>query len=238
MTMDILQKGSKKLGINLGSGQLDQFETCYRELIDWNQRANLTSIGDYEEVQIKHFLDSLTVIQVLEQPLDGIRVLDVGSGAGMPGIPLKIIYPGIRLALLEATAKKTAFLSHLVDKLELDGVEVVTGRAEEAGQQEKYREKFDVVLCRAVAPLAALVELTLPFCANGGVVIAHKKGDISGEIGRADKAITLLGGKLREVREIELEELSDNRQLVVIDKISATPFEYPRRPGIPVKRPI
>ncbi len=238
MTMDILQNGAKKLGLSLTSGQLEQFELYYRELIDWNQRVNLTSVTDYQQVQARHFLDSLTITGATDRPLDASRVMDVGAGAGLPGLPLKIVFPGMRLVLLEATGKKTAFLSHLVDRLGLNDVEVVTGRAEEVAHQPEYREGFDIVLAKGVAPLVALVELTLPFCAIGGVLIAHKKGDIYKEIARAERAITILGGKLREVHKVELEDLSGDFQLVVIDKISATPQKYPRRSGIPAKKPL
>ncbi len=238
MTMDILQAGATKLGLRLSSVHLEQFELYYRELIDWNQRVNLTSVTDYTEVQTRHFLDSLTVIQTMDQPPDDSRVMDVGAGAGLPGLPLKIVFPGMRLVLLEATGKKTAFLSHLVDRLGLNDVEVVTGRAEEVAHQPEYREGFDVVLSKGVASLAALVELTLPFCAIGGVLSAHKKGDIYKELARAERAITTLGGQLREVHKVELEDLSGDFQLVVIDKISATPQKYPRRSGIPAKRPL
>ena len=208
--------------------------------MDWNQRINLTSITDYEEVQIKHFCDSLTVTLGLKSTVlsNHPHVLDVGSGAGFPGIPLKILLPGIRLVLLESTAKKTVFLRHLKEKLGLDDVEIVTGRAEEAAHLEKYRENFDIVLSRAVAPLSALVELTLPFCTIGGRFIAQKKGEIDSEASQATKAIGAMGGSLREIKRIELEEFADERYLIIIDKVSSTPTQYPRRPGMPAKKPI
>lgn len=236
--MDILQSGAAKLGLCLSSEQLGQFEVYYRELIDWNQRVNLTSVTDYAEVQVRHFLDSLTIVQAMNPPPDDSRVMDVGSGAGLPGLPLKIVFPEIRLVLLEATAKKTAFLSHLVEQLGLKDVEIVTGRAEAVAHQLEYREGFDIVLSKGVAPLAALVELILPFCAIGGLFIAHKKGDIHKELAQAERAITTLGGQLREVHTVDIGEVFDDYRLVVIDKISATPQKYPRRPGIPAKRPL
>ena len=236
--MKKLVTGAKKLGLLLNPRQLEQFNTYYQELIDWNQRVNLTAITDYQEVQIKHFLDSLTVIPAWPSRNTDLRLIDVGTGAGIPGLPLKILLPEIRLVLLEATAKKAAFLRHLKDKLGLDNVEVVVSRAEEVAHLAQYREKFDLVLSRGVAPLPTLVELTLPFCTLGGSFIAQKKGDTRLEIKQADKAIRLLGGKLREVKEVGLEEFTDQRQLIIIDKVSPTPQLYPRRPGIPAKRPL
>jgi len=238
--MEKLALGARKLGLHLRPKQLEQFDIYYHELIDWNRRVNLTRITDYEEVQVKHFLDSLTVMLTLKQPLNasGLACIDVGSGAGLPGIPLKILLPDIQLTLLEATAKKADFLRHLTDKLALGNVEVIVGRAEEAAHEVKYREKFALVLSRAVAPLPTLVELTLPFCAIGGSFVSQKKGAVEPEISQAARAISALGGELREIKRIELEEFTDERRLVIIDKISPTPPKYPRRAGVPKKRPI
>jgi 16S rRNA (guanine527-N7)-methyltransferase len=238
--METLKAGAKKLGLELEPGQLEQFDTYYQELVDWNRRINLTAITGYEEVQIKHFLDSLTVTLAWRQAMSksAFHLIDIGTGAGMPGIPLKVVFPDIKLVLLEATAKKAVFLRHITQKLRLDEVEIVVGRAEEVAHQAQYRERFDLVLSRAVAPLPTLVELTLPFCTIGGSFIAQKKGAIGEEINRANKAISMLGGNLREVQKIDLEEFADERYLIVIDKVSLTPPNYPRRSGIPAKRPI
>ncbi len=236
-TMQYLISGAAELGLALDQGQLGQFQTYYEELTDWNRRINLTSITGFEDVQLRHFLDSLTLVLALGRPDDG-RFIDVGAGAGLPGLPLKIVLPGIKLVLLEATRKKAAFLSHLIDKLGFSDVEVVAARAEEAAQLAQYRESFDVVLSRAVAPLPALVELALPFARTGGVFISQKKGEIDTEVEEAARAIKLLGGRLREVKAVDLKELSGDRRLVIIDKVSATPQAYPRRPGMPQKRPI
>ncbi len=238
--MDKLESGAEKLGLSIDPDKAEQFDIYYRELSAWNRTVNLTAITDYEEVQVKHFLDSLTVIQILPGLAAGeeLCIIDIGTGAGMPGVPLNILFPDIKLVLIEATLKKVSFLHNIKEKLGLKNIEIVTGRAEEIAHIDDFREKFDVALSRAVARLATLAELTLPFCTAGGTVITQKKGDIEEEIKQAGTAINILGGKLREVKRVELDELSDERYLVVIDKISATPGKYPRRPGVPAKRPI
>ncbi len=238
--MEKLNLGAKKLGLHLKPKQLEQFQLFYQELLDWNKRLNLTAITDYEDVQIKHFLDALTVTLGWQPAISDadLCLIDVGTGAGIPGIPLKILLPNIRLVLLDSTTKKAAFLYHVRQKLGLDNIEVVVGRAEEVAHDSRYREKFDVVLSRGVAPLPTLVELTLPFCRIGGSFLAQKKGAIDPEVSSSDKAIGLLGGNLREVKRVELEEFTDSRYIIIIDKLSSTPQQYPRRPGIPAKRPL
>jgi len=235
--MEKLISGARELGIELTPGQIDKFRVYFRDLVEWNKRINLTRITDYEEVQLKHFLDSLTVLTAVRLT-DGLRVIDVGTGAGIPGIPLTIVSPGVKLTLLEATGKKVKFLDYMVGRLGLEDVEIVTGRAEEIGHDAAYREKFGLALSRAVAPLPAAVELTLPFCEVGGLCIALKKGDIKVEIQRSLKAIDVLGGCLKEVKPLALEGLNDKRCLVIIEKLKPTPPQYPRRPGIPAKKPI
>jgi len=238
--MKKLSDGAIKLGLKLSQRQLEQFDLYYQELLDWNRRINLTTITGYDEVQIKHFLDSLTITLACKELISTpqFKLIDVGTGAGMPGVPIKILFPDIWLVLLDSTAKKATFLQHLIEQLDLDKVAIVVGRAEEIAHLSQYREKFNLVLSRAVAPLPTLVELTLPLCNIGGSVIAQKKGAIDQEVARAAKAINVLGGKLREVKKIALAEFTDERQLVVIDKKSSTPQLYPRRPGIPAIRPI
>jgi 16S rRNA (guanine527-N7)-methyltransferase len=239
--MKKLVDGAGKLGIKLDSRQVKQFELYYQELVEWNKRVNLTAITDYSSVQVKHFLDSLTITLALsEEEVAGqdFNIIDIGTGAGFPGVPLKIVFPQPRLVLIEPTTKKTAFLHHIVRKLELENVEVLNSRAEEAAHLPLYREQFTLVLSRGVALLPTLVELTLPFCRIGGRFIAQKKGEIDQEVNRAEKAIAVLGGKLNQIKKIELNEFDDARHLVIIDKICPTPGKYPRRSGLPKRRPI
>ena len=238
--LETLLHGAKQLGLSLTSKQTQQFQLYYQELIEWNKRVNLTAITDYEEVQLKHFLDSLTLVPAFEDKTwskGHFFLLDVGTGAGLPGIPLKILLPKVRLVLLESVAKKTAFLQHMVNCLSLDHVEVLTGRAEDIAHQDSYRERFDLVVSRAVGRLSTIAELTLPFCREGGLFIAPKKGKIEEELGQATKAIDTLGGKLKEVKKVEL-ELLEPRFLVMVEKVSPTPQRYPRRAGVPAKHPL
>jgi 16S rRNA (guanine527-N7)-methyltransferase len=239
ISMQNLVNGAQKIGISLNKSQIGLFELYFHELVDWNTRINLTAITDMEDVQIKHFLDSLTLISVIKDKAStDCCIIDVGSGAGFPGIPLKIAMPYIKMTLLEATAKKVLFLEHIVKQLKLQDVEIINLRAEEAAQKPEYREQFDFAVSRAVAELAVLAELTLPFCKTGGCVVAQKKGDIQLEIEQSLKAVEMLGGRLSKVEKIDLSGLDDERYLVMIDKIQPTLAKYPRRPGMPGKRPL
>lgn len=227
------------MGIALSDDQLDQFETYYQELIDWNQRANLTSITGYDEVQIKHFLDSLTVCLVARDTLAGtVRVADVGAGAGLPGLALKLVFPEIQLELVESVGKKTAFLEHLVDRLSLSGVEIRTGRAENLAREEDLRDNFDLVVARGVAKLPLLLEYCLPFCKTGGRVVALKHGGNGRELEAAANALAELGGCIDKVATVLIEGLTDDRVVIVVEKTGRTPERYPRKVGIPAKRPL
>lgn len=235
--MERLISGAQRLGLFLTPEQVARFQVYYEELIRWNRRVNLTAIVDYEEVQLKHFLDSLTITLALK----GLpsHLLDIGTGAGFPGVPLKILYPRISLTLVDSVHKKAAFLHHLLARLDLEGVAVLAERAEHLAHDERYRQRFDIVLSRGVAKLATLAELTLPFCALGGAFIALKKGEVDGEIAAAARAIDILGGRLRDVKRVSLEEFEkEERVLVIIDKLTPTPQRYPRRPGSPQKHPL
>jgi len=238
--MDLLTAGARELNITLANHQLTAFETCYRELVNWNQHFNLTAITDREGVLVRHFLDSLSCLKALPQAdlAAGARVIDVGTGAGFPGLPLKIICPAMRLTLLEATGKKVTYLEHVVKALGLAGVKVIHGRAEELGRDATHRERYDWALARAVADMPALAEYLLPLVHVGGAVLAQKGEGAAAEVHKADAAIVTLGGRVRQLVPVELRGLAETRYLVVMDKVASTPEKYPRRPGMPQKRPL
>lgn len=237
--MDLLEEGARRWGLDLRPEALAAFQTYYEELIDWNERANLTAITDYQEVQIKHFLDSLSCLLVLTGlPLERWRGLDIGAGAGFPGLPLKIARPQMELTLLEAKKKRAWFLQHLVERLALPEVAIIEGRAEELGHKQEHREGYDLVLGRAVATLPVLLEYALPLCKIGGIFIAQKGPDIKEELEASGVALKVLGGRLREVKGFELPHSMGHRNLVVVEKAAPTPEKYPRRPGVPAKRPL
>ena len=237
--MELLTRGAAELGLRLMPEQVQKFRSDYSELISWNQRMNLTAIVDYQEAQLKHFLDSLTASLVLsERVKEQGRVLDIGSGGGFPSIPLKLAFPGMHLTLLDSVAKKTSFLAHLVDTLELTDVKVCTGRAEDIALAPDLRESFDVVVSRGVAPMRLLMEFTLPYCRVGGSVVTLKKGEIDPEVEASLHAMQVLGGRIREIMNVDVDGLRDERVLVVVDKVKATPAKFPRRPGFPAKHPL
>lgn len=239
--MEPLSRGATELGLSLDANQLEQFETYYRELADWNQRMNLTSVIDYGEVQVKHFLDSLTLLPALAHclPTDA-RLVDVGAGAGFPGLPLKLVCPAIGLVLVESTGKKANFLRHVVDTLDLTGVEVHTGRAEDLAHRPELRASCNLALARGLARLPTLLECTLPFTRNGGLVAAWKHGGdgLRDELATARNALQFLGGRVQSIYPVKATGLEDNRVVVIVEKVRQTPEEYPRRSGVPRKQPL
>ncbi len=238
--MESLIAGARRLNITLSDHHLAAFETCYRELIAWNQRFNLTAITDREGVMVRHFVDSISCFKALPWAslAAGARVIDVGTGAGFPGIPLKIVCPGMRLTLLEATHKKVTFLEHIVGVLELRNVEIIHGRAEELGRTPAHREQYDWALARAVVEMPTLAEYLLPLVRVGGAMLAQKGEGAIIEVQASDAATTAMGGKVRHLLPVELRGIAETRYLVVVDKVAATPEKYPRRIGVPKKRPI
>ncbi|MBI4201150.1 MAG: 16S rRNA (guanine(527)-N(7))-methyltransferase RsmG [Chloroflexi bacterium] len=234
-----LISGVQRLGYVLTPEQVEQFRAYQRQLLDWGRRVNLTAITEPGEVERLHFLDSLAVALALPEQVHAHGlVCDVGSGAGFPGVPLKILFPGMRLTLIDSVSRKTSFLSALVESLGLQGVDVLTGRGEDLAHDSALRESFDAVVARAVAPLRVLSELTLPFCRVGGSAILQKKGDVRQEVLDAARAMIALGGRLVAVMAVPAEVLPGERALVVVEKVAPTPDQYPRRAGIPAKRPL
>ncbi len=234
-----LLKGAGGLGLDVGPVQERQLRRYLDELLAWNRRVNLTAVTLPEQVERVHFLDSLTVAAAIPEALRaGCSLIDVGTGGGFPGVPLKVILPDIELTLVESVAKKTVFLQHLVDVLDLKGVQILTGRAETLARDPSLRERFDVAVSRAVGSLRVVAELVLPFCRVGGRAVLSKKGDISHELAEAAPALERLGGEVVELTPVSEEVLGGRRALVVIEKVAPTPAEYPRRPGIPAKRPL
>jgi 16S rRNA (guanine527-N7)-methyltransferase len=225
------------LGIQLTPTQVELFNIYQEFLLEWNQHINLTSIVQPHDIETKHFLDSLSCSLAID-PCKGTRLVDVGTGAGFPGIPIKILYPQIQLVLVESVGKKAEFCRQLIDKLGLKGVEITICRAEECGNRPEFREKFDWVTARAVANLPILVEYLIPLAKVNGVVIAQKGHTALIETQQAEYAIHLLGGKLRKLQPVHIPGVTEDRYLVVIDKKSSTPKQYPRNTGVPSKHPL
>jgi 16S rRNA (guanine527-N7)-methyltransferase len=225
------------LGLRLTSRQVTAFEIYEKELLEWNSRFNLTAIRDVEGIRTKHFLDSLTcLIAMREAP--PTRLVDIGTGAGFPGIPLKIMMPNLRLLLVESVGKKVEFCRHIVRTLGLEKVDVIQARAEELGAMAAHREQYDWAIARAVAGLPTLVEFLLPLVRIGGAALAQKGENGPAEAHASEHAIHLLGGHLRQLREVTLPGVVEERYLIIIDKVAATPPTYPRRVGIPSKQPL
>jgi 16S rRNA (guanine527-N7)-methyltransferase len=228
--------GLNQLGLQLTSLQLEQLLRYRQELLDWNTRINLTAITDPEDVLLKHFLDSLTLLSVFDEPQ--ATLLDIGSGAGFPGLVLKIVRPDWQITSLEATGKKIAFQKHIVDTLELHGIETIHARAEELVRKEGYRGHFDVVTARAVAALPALLEYAAPYCKVGGQIILPKKGDIEAELAQGKRAASQLGAILKKDVSVMLPGLNDGRRLLVWKQQKACPVQYPRASTVMARKPL
>jgi 16S rRNA (guanine527-N7)-methyltransferase len=234
---ELTKQAQQLLGIHLTRSQQSALSLYERELIDWNTRFNLTAIRDPQEIHVKHFLDSLTCLMALrETPFD--RLIDVGTGAGFPGIPLKIIFPKMQLTLVESVGKKAECCRHVVNILDLKRVEVVQDRAESLGQNPSYREQYDWAVARAVAILPVLAEYLLPLVRVGGSMLAMKGESGPVEAHSAERALRVLGGHLRQLLPVALPGVAEERYLVMIDKVAATPKGYPRNVGVPARRPL
>jgi 16S rRNA (guanine527-N7)-methyltransferase len=226
------------LNLDLTPAQVAAFQAYADELRAWNEKFNLTAITEPHNIQIKHFLDSLSILKVLTPTGARVSVVDVGTGAGFPGLPLKILCPTLQLTLVEATGKKAGFCRHIAEVLTLSGVSVVHARAEEVGQQREHREQYDWAVARAVAEMPVLAEYLLPLVRRGGHALAQKGLGAPAEAYNASPAIQKLGGELDQVVEVELPGIAEARYLVVLKKVAATPMRYPRRPGLPAKAPL
>jgi 16S rRNA (guanine527-N7)-methyltransferase len=236
--LEILKTGVQKYGVKLQDGQILQFERYLELLIEWSGRANLVGDVNAEVVQRRHFLESIALGAALREReilRPGATVVDVGAGAGFPGVALKIVWPSIRLTLIEATAKKTAFLTALIDALGFGATPVLTGRAESLAHDAALRERFDLVVARAVAPLPALLELTLPFARIGGRVVTPKGSRVEEEVAASANALRVLGAR---VVVVPFDVPGPKQQLVTAVKQRATPAEYPRRDGVPATLPL
>lgn len=237
-----LIQGAQALGHLLTPAQVAGFRAYLEELAAWNEKINLTTVIDPEQVETRHFLDSLSVLQMEEAQqalsVPGARAIDIGSGAGFPGIPLAIVYPQVQMTLLEATGKKVEFLKHVARRLRLERVIAMQGRAEELAHDPAHRARYGLALARAVAGLPVVAEYALPFCEAGGCVVTQRGQEGEAEVEAARKAITLLGGSLLRVERVRVPGLPEGPTLVAIRKVGATPDAYPRRAGLPGKRPL
>jgi 16S rRNA (guanine527-N7)-methyltransferase len=237
--MSILYQHAREFGIDLTSTQQEQFEKYYGLLVEWNEKFNLTAITEYTGVQLKHFLDSLSAAPILlKAGIVNKTLIDVGAGAGFPGMPLAIALADLRVTLLESTGKKVRFLDQTMRELDLENVTSVHARAEEYGRDSRHREQFDFCVARALAPMRTLVEYTLPFVRVGGIFIAYKAVEAEEETRGAKRGIETLGGRLREIIPVKLADMDDVRHLVVIDKVAPTPKLYPRAGGLPKNKPL
>lgn len=235
-----LKEGLEHYGIALSEDQLHQFMIYYQNLISWNKVMNLTAITEISDVIHKHFLDSLSITEVFppETLHNGGKLIDVGTGAGFPGIPLAIVFPELEITLLDSLQKRVNFLNDTIEKTGLTNITAIHSRAEEAGRNKKYREIYDYTVSRAVANLSVLTEYCLPFTKQGGYFIAYKSGNAEEEIREAGKAIKLLGGALNTQKKFNLFGTDQERILAVIRKENKTPSKYPRKAGTPSKEPL
>lgn len=225
------------LGVSLTERQTEQFLMYYEMLVEWNGFMNLTAITEYEEVTKKHFVDSISLIKAFDV-MKPVSVIDVGTGAGFPGLALKIAFPNLKMTLLDSLNKRIHFLNEVIEKLALTEIDTIHGRAEDYARPGKLREKYDLCVSRAVANLSTLSEYCLPFVKKGGFFVSYKSEKISEEVKAARGAISVLGGEVKEQVEFLLPNSDIYRNLFVIEKIKACPAKYPRKAGLPAKEPL
>ncbi len=233
----LVQDAQTLFNVHLTKRQVMSLIAYEKELLEWNQKFNLTAIRDSESIRTKHFLDSFSCVLAWKVNPPS-RLIDVGTGAGFPGIPLKILYPSLKLTLVESVGKKVTFCQHIVHVLGLEQVEVIQARAEDLGQDAKHREKYDCALARAVANLNVLSEYLIPLAKVGGTMLAQKGESGPAEAQSAERAMKVLGGKLKQLIPVNLPGVVDDRYLILVDKVSATPPKYPRKPGVAAKQPL
>lgn len=235
--MQIFQKNLDEFGIHLTENQLNQFQKYYELLVEWNEKMNLTAITERDDVFLKHFVDSVSLIKAIDLSKE-LSMIDVGTGAGFPGLALKIAFPNLKVTLLDSLNKRITFLDEVIKELALVGIDTVHGRAEDYSKPDLLREHYDVCVSRAVANLSTLSEYCLPYVKVGGMFIPYKSEKISEEIDAANRPISMLGGRINRQVEFTLPNSDIYRNLVVIDKVQSTPNKYPRRAGIPAKEPL
>jgi 16S rRNA (guanine527-N7)-methyltransferase len=236
--METLARDAQALfNVHLSGRQLAALTLYEKELLEWNQKFNLTAIRDVESIRTKHFLDSFSCV-LAWKAAPPQHLIDVGTGAGFPGLPLKILYPDLRLTLVESVGKKAKFCQHIVDVLRLKQVEVIQARAEDLGQDLRHRETYEWAVARAVANLNVLSEYLIPLARIGGTILAQKGESAPAEAQSAKETINLLGGNLKQLIPVHLPGVADERYLVVVEKVARTPLKYPRKPGIPMKQPL
>ena len=230
-----MQEQSKDLGVRFSVEQTEQFFEYMNLLIEWNEKMNLTAITEPEDIILKHFIDSITILKEIKED---VKLVDVGTGAGFPGIPISIMKPSIKVTLVDSLNKRLMFLQEVADKLNLKNINMLHMRAEELGQNKKYRESFDIATSRAVANLSTLSEYLIPLVKVNGKVISMKASSAQEEIKQANNAINVLGGAIKKIEEFNLPQSDIGRTIIVINKIKHTPKKYPRKSGIPSKEPL
>lgn len=238
--LSIFEDGLNELGISINDRQREQFIRFYEMLVEKNKVMNLTAITEFEEVIVKHFLDSLAIAKVVSKEMlaSDAKIIDIGTGAGFPGIPLKIVFPDIKITLLDSLNKRINFLREVCQELKLENVELIHGRSEDFGRNPRYRERYDLCVSRAVANLATLSELCIPFVEVGGSFVSYKAGDCGEEVRESVGAVDKMGGRIEARKEYTVPTSDLNRVLLVIKKEKATPKTYPRKAGTPSKEPL